>query len=522
MWLTFILENVHFAVYIFVALVVFAAFWLYFDAWRSKKHFTDTFRVLGFLILALSFVIEGTMVEANISKFENIELVLRNLGYFGILIGICCENIQPKPKSVREVIQTPAAVFLVPNFIWLGSVPVLLPALICMLYVRKAFIGLEAHVRPVAWAFGFFCLAQLLAFSSFIRVSPNVTLFELFKPYGVIWSAQMFLYFVGALILGKWVFGYLLKQFETQLFMILSVLTVAIFLVTAVTFTALLLQNIQDETVKQLGHDAKVLQYALDTKRSESIADAEVLAQNPLVLADMRQASRSGALGEQVKTYLLAKKQSFLVLTDADGKVVARGEDSEKIGQSVSSDSLYRRAKDGNVSSTIVTSDGITSPVVSIRASAPIMDGKKIIGTVILGTTIDNAFVDGIQTATGLEASVYGDKVIAATTLVASDKKTRLVGLVETDQSIITSVLQDGKSYSGSSSVGMVPYFASYLPLIDVDNNPAGMIFVGRPQASVMSAASHSIELTFIATAILVIFSIIPSYAIARSIARQL
>lgn len=522
MWLIFVLENIHFAAYIFVALVLFAAFWLYYDAFRAKKRLPDGIRVLGFLILAASFVIEGTMVEANIARFVTIQLLLRNVGYFGVLIGILCENVQDKPKRAREVIRAPIANFLVPNFIWFESIPVLLPAVVSLLYIRKAFFGLEAHVKPVALAFTVFTFAQLIALSSFLRESPNVFLFELFKEYGPAWMMQMGLYLLGALILGRWVFGYLLKQFETQLFMILSVLTVAIFLITAVTFTALLLQNIQDETIKQLGHDAKVLQYALDTKRSASIADAQVLAQNPLIANALSEASQSSVLAEHVRKYLLAKKQSLLLITDANGQVVARGDDSEKIGQSVSSDSLFKRAKDGNVSSTVITTDGVTAPIVSLRASAPIIVDKTIIGTVIVGTTIDTAFVDGIKTATGLEASVYGDATVAATTLVGSDTETRLLGIKETNTTITTSVLQESKGYSGSTTVGTTPYFASYLPLLDVDTNPAGMIFVGRPQSSVMSAASHSIELTFIATAVLVVFSIVPSYLIARSIARQL
>jgi hypothetical protein len=69
MWLIFVLENIHFAAYIFVALVLFAAFWLYYDAFRAKKRLPDGIRLLGFLILAASFVIEGTMVEANIARF---------------------------------------------------------------------------------------------------------------------------------------------------------------------------------------------------------------------------------------------------------------------------------------------------------------------------------------------------------------------------------------------------------------------------------------------------------------------
>ncbi len=482
---------------------------------------TDGIRVLGFLILAISFVIEGTMIEGNIEKFGILELVLRSVGYLGVFVGICCENVQDKPKSKREIVRAIAPISI-PTYVWLGVIPVVLTAMISVFYVRKAIFGLEAHVKPVAIAFTLFCLAQFLSLACFLQASPQIMLFTLFHPYGAVWSVELLLYGIAALILGRWVFGYLLKQFETQLFMILSLLIVVIFLVTAVTFTGLLLGNIQTESMRQLMHDAKVLQYALDTKREASIADAQVLAQNPVVLSASQQASRSGELTIQAEQFLLSKQHSYVVITDANGQIIARGDDAQKIGDSISSDTMFRRAKDGNVSSTIVTSAGVLAPVVSLRAAAPIMADKKVVGTVIIGTAIDNAFVDGIRTATGLEASVYGDFTVSATTLVESDGTTRLVGTKAVDSAIKERVLHLGETFSGSTTIGSTAYSAVFVPLVDVDTNPVGMLFVGRPQAVVMQAASHSIELTFIATSILVMLSLVPSYLIARSIANQL
>ncbi|KKU28615.1 MAG: hypothetical protein UX42_C0011G0003 [Microgenomates group bacterium GW2011_GWC1_46_20] len=206
---------------------------------------------------------------------------------------------------------------------------------------------------------------------------------------------------------------------------------------------------------------------------------------------------------------MLGKSLSFLVVTDSDGRVLARGEDRERIGDSLSDDALVRRALNGQEVASVAVKDGVLVPEVSVRAVVPIKQDKEVIGVVLAGTVIDNAFVDGIKAATGLEAAVYGDDVLAATTQVSADGKSRWVGTKNQESGVRSQVLEKGENYSGSQNVLNTPYFVSYMPLKDMDG-------------ATLAAAAKSIELTFLTTAILIVVAVGPAYVISRFMANQL
>ena len=51
--LQFFGQNIHFAINLFAALVFFAVFWLYFDAWTNKHDVKVLAKWLGFLLVAI-------------------------------------------------------------------------------------------------------------------------------------------------------------------------------------------------------------------------------------------------------------------------------------------------------------------------------------------------------------------------------------------------------------------------------------------------------------------------------------
>ena len=117
---------------------------------------------------------------------------------------------------------------------------------------------------------------------------------------------------------------------------------------------------------------------------------------------------------------------------------------------------------------------------------------------------------------------MYASNVRSATTFVASDGKSRLIGNREESPVIKSTVLGDGKPYTGAISILNVPFFAVYLPLKDSDGVTVGMLSVGSLQVGVLQAAGRSIELTFLVTVILLLLSILPAYYVSRYIAYQL
>ena len=107
MWSAFFWENAHFAANFLVALVFFAMFWLYFDAWLERKVWDEVPKLLGVLLLSLSFVIHATQMETGIiaTSFlnsgwqEGAFLVTRIAGYILLIIGVILDPLQPAPKT---------------------------------------------------------------------------------------------------------------------------------------------------------------------------------------------------------------------------------------------------------------------------------------------------------------------------------------------------------------------------------------------------------------------------------------
>ena len=527
MWYQFFLENIHFAINLGASLMFFSVAWLYFDAWTGRRNLKDAIRWLGFLFLSISFLAVAVHIESAILPTplisEDIRILLlgflRIAGYGLLIIGLILDPLIPKPshKSLKVIIP----VGLVPVVYSIQFLFPIFAVIAGFLYLRRATVGLEDHIKPVALVFFILSISELLSLSSLFQTTENVSLFNIVASFGILWILQHIALLISVILLSRWAFSYLLKRFQSQLYIIFSLAILAIFLVTTVAFTALLLKQLEQDAISQLTSNVKVLGYAVDSKRGEAVSDAQVLAQNAQVIQQVQDRSLV-PLFETSESFLLAKKMSFLTIVDANGQVLARGEDREHVKDSLSDDSLVRKALNGESVSSVTSKEGVVAPQISIRGASPIKSGDSIIGAVITGVAIDDAFVDNIKKTTGLEASIYGNNKISATTLTSPDGKSRLSGISEVNKNINSKVLGKAAGYSGAVTFANIAYFASYLPLKDVDNNPVGMLFVGKRQIGVLETAAKSIEFTFIISALLLVLSIIPALLISRYIARQL
>ena len=531
MWIQFLLENAHFAINIFAALVSFAVFWLYLDAYRVRYVSKELPRIVGYFLLSVSFVFHALQLETGVVSVtpllgtfsaEFLGILTRIPAYVFILVSLLIDPLEPHPKTRQVSIHAFILPTILASYMDLSHVayPVL-AAIVGLLYLRRATVGLEDHLKPVAFSFFVLSLAELFGLRVLFLDSTIVRIYELAAPFNTIWLIEHSLLLISAICLGRWVFGYLLKQFTTQLFMIITIITIAIFLLTTVTFTGLLVRSIQDETLLQLETNVQVLSYTLESKKAEVVSDAQVAAQNFQIIAGVRDEVRT-VLADTAQDMLLTKKASSLLILGSSGQVLARGEDRDRIGDSQSDNPLIKRALLGETVSSIVSQDGVVSPQLFIEAAAPIRDQSSIIGVVLMGSAIDSAYVDGIKSSTGLESTIYGDNRVSATTLSTSGGDARLVGVRMDRSDIKKIVLSEGKRYTGPVTLADIAYFGAFMPLTDVDNNPLGMLFVGKPQISVLQAASRSIELTFIVTAILIGFSIFPALWISKYLVDQL
>ncbi|MFA5025366.1 MAG: cache domain-containing protein [Candidatus Shapirobacteria bacterium] len=520
MWYQFLWENFHFAVNLFAALAFFSIFWLYFDAWTDRKTLKEGLKILGFLLLSLSFLAHAILIESpglTISILggglnEKMAMIFRNLGYLLLIVGLITDPLIAKPKLNIMAITN-------------GAVPYLLSPILAVtaawLYLRRATIGLENHTKQVSLAFFMFAWYELLTIPFLFVNSPNVDIFRLVAPFGPIWIVAHVILLLGSAILIKWAFSYLLKRINTQLFIIFTTTTLSIFLLTAISFTFLLLKNLSDETLIRLGTDVSVLSFALDSKKSETLASASILAQNSQIIEAIKNRDRK-ILIPAAEGLLLSRKVNSVMIIDDVGRVLARGEDRDRIGDSLSDDSLVKRALGGESVSSFVIQEGALAPIVLVRAAVPIKTENKVMGITVVTSSLDNNFLDGIKKVTGLEMGIYGSETLSATTISDLRGETRPIGINETNDTVIDKVLLKGENYSGQVSFLNTSYFAVYHPLKDLDNEVVGMLLAGRPATSIFETAGKSIELTFLITVLLMVLSTFPSYFVSKYIFNQL
>jgi len=544
----FIEQNLHFAIGLFAALVFFAVFWLYFDAWiaSAERPRKDFFKWLGFLLVAVSFVPYATIIEQT--SLGNSVLgpyastladIIRILGYIAIIAGQVFDPLQkipeahglddflvPEQKSAKMA--EAGSQSIIGGTFGLGSgfgATVLLPIAafsVVALYWRRATTGLERHVRPVAYAFMLLFGFELFSVARLFRGTTNPSLYDIVKPFGPLWIIAHLFLLAGAIVLGRWVWRYLTERFISQLFMTFTGVVLAVFLLTTVSFTFLILRNIQDNALQNLSTATSVLNYALDSKKASTQANAEAIAASPAIAQAITTKDHKGLMA-LTSSFLENKQQSSLVVTTVDGQVLLRAEDPNRWGDSISSDTLFRRATIGTSSSTIESANAVIAPVVTIRSIVPVRDSSaQIIGTVSVSTVIDNSFLDGIKRSTGLDAAVYSGNVRSATTFTAPDGVSRWVGVKETNADVQATVLKQAKIFQGQLSILNRDYLAVYAPLKDADNTVVGMIFIGEPEVAVLKTTTYLISLTFIVAATLLVASIVPAYIIAKYITLQL
>ncbi len=171
-----------------------------------------------------------------------------------------------------------------------------------------------------------------------------------------------------------------------------------------------------------------------------------------------------------------AMNLDFLVVTDSSGNVVIRAHEPEKFGDSIYYQKVVQKALTGEK---IVGIEQGTVVKFSIRAATPIIDTDgKVIGSIILGYVLsNNEFLDKQKNILNCDFTIFSNDERIATTLVENGK--RITGTKLEHSDILKTVLKDRKSYYNKTTILNNPYLAAYTPIIDINNNAAGIIFTG-------------------------------------------
>ena len=535
--LEFIGQNVHFAVNLLASLAMFAVFWLTFDAWLERRKLVEGVKWAGFLSLALGFLLNGSVIDQLSNSAQSwthvlpiISTILRIVGYSSVFAAQLAEPLMKRPDTTNEleaafkpsaqvVKQKKDSVRLVWGASTVKSIILpLLPLAIAVMYWRRSTVGLERHLRPVGVAFTGLALFEALTAVTSLQSTANPNIYNVIQTYGPIWWTAQVLLLASAYVFGNWVWRYLSKRLLSQIFIVLVTATVALYFLSTVGFSFLLLGNSRQQALTDLSTASHVLDYAVTSATAQLQAEAEAAALRPYLAeaaANNDHIKVVNTVGDFVQTHHV----NILIVTNADGKVLLRSDDPDRWGDSLSENTLVQRALVGRAVSSIITQNGVVAPDVLLVSAQPLRDSKGfIVGSVQVYRSIGSAFVDSIKSSTGLDSSVYGNSRRSATTLKSSDNLHRAVGVSETNSEVLDQVLKKGNSFAGETSYANQLYLAAYAPLVDADNNKVGMLLVARPAAQLFAAATKSTELAFLTAIGLLMLSVAPVYLLSKKI----
>jgi hypothetical protein len=221
------------------------------------------------------------------------------------------------------------------------------------------------------------------------------------------------------------------------------------------------------------------VQRDMEAYRREALTVAQLTAANGDLLRGL-EGKDAAAVRRLAREALAQGRLSFLIVADASGRVVARGE-SDLGGDDLSSHEDVRRALKGEVLSTI---DSSGTNKLALRIAYPVRKNDRLIGCLVAGFSLadSDAFVDTAKERYGVDCTLFDGDVRARTTLLRNG--TRAVGTRMDNPKVLETVLKDGRTFTARNTILGQNYDTFYAPLVGLSGKPLGMLFIGKPRTA--------------------------------------
>ena len=292
-----------------------------------------------------------------------------------------------------------------------------------------------------------------------------------------------------------------------------ALLTMAI----SVTVDQYLSAGLNQMSQQEINSKADAVDFMLKETSQEVRGTTALLASRPDVAAAIV-AKDKAKLVEIAKQAQRDLKIQFVTIADADGVVVARGH-SDKVGDSVKNQVNVQKALAGQT--TIGMEEG-TAVKFSLRAGAPVYQDGKIVGSVTAGINLSssNDFVDEMKKVLDVECTIFYGDTRVATTLEREGK--RVVGTRMDNPKVIETVLQKRTRFLDINKIIGREYNTAYWPILGVDGNVAGMLFIGSDRAAIAATERTILYSALAASSMVALVVLVVGFFTARGMTSPL
>lgn len=495
MSLYFILNNLHFALEMFGALAFLMVSWLAFDALAIRRDTLTASRAFGFLFLTIWQVFLAFQFQDERLQYLGVFFFIAGLAV--VVLNLFLEAPVDRPEFKLVLPPMASMAFTI------NSVVAILFSIITFTSFHQYYKETKVAIRPFALGFLFLTIGYALA------------LFNDTDTYNLLWVVQHSFQFLGFCFVIWWVWQYLQLRIREELVMIF--VSIALFISTSATLAFSMINGvrIQALTTENLNTNAKLFDLTLANLKESVLSRVSLVAKNDKVVQAF---GLDGTLLSEEMMAELSANMSLrsLVLIDRAGGVVASAF-SYKIGQDMSADDVV---KDALLGRSIVTTSSGENEGFLIKAAVPVYVDGRVMGAVIAGFPLDDAFIDNINRITNLQLSVYfGDTVVASTDFgnASSDR----IGSKETNQDVLRKVLIDGQPLTVSTNINSKGYIASYVPIFDYKNKAVGMISVAKSHYDILDISNQTNRLTLVIILMIMLVSIAPFYYLTKRLSDE-
>ena len=189
-----------------------------------------------------------------------------------------------------------------------------------------------------------------------------------------------------------------------------------------------------------------------------------------------------------------------IVITDANGVTLAQSHLRAYVGDDIGYTPVVASALRGDIVTFYGTSP--TTPM-AITSSAPIMDGDRIIGTIVVNFNIGTYdFVDRLGDIFGVDFTVFSENTSVATTLVNPATNMRTSGTQVRPDIAETVLVNHEHIILPLNILGILPYLAYYFPLYGMEGEATGMFFIGICREVAIATTGTQVRNIIVATVV--------------------
>lgn len=499
MSLFFLLNNLHFSLEILGALVFLMVAWLAFDAFWIRRDFLTASRGIGFILLGLWQIIHAFGLPSEIYSY--IGYALYFLGLFFIILNLIQESPVERPKF--------QAILVLPK---LSGIAPILNVVITMGLVLVSFLSFRQYKKESKLA-----LVPFILGFSLLALGGLVSIFYKADSYNTLWVLGHILELAGFLSIGWWVWSYLALRIKEELQLIFISVSLLMAIVVSLTFSTILVGQVQTATKSNLLTNTKVLDLTILRLKEEAGAKARLIASNS-ELAEALAENNFVRLEQLLTEFLQKEKLGFLAALNNEGDVILRAHALTRRDDNLAPEFAVKKALAGESAVTIEPSP---AEGFAIRAASPLYLKEKLVGVVVAGFQLDNAFVDSIKKITGLEMSIFQGNTRVATTTLNPDGRTRSTGITEVDKRVNEAVFGKKSAIILRTNLLSRPYLSSYFPIMGAENQVVGMLAAAKAQRDLAETINSTNRLTLVTVVIIMLLLTAPIYLISRRLSGE-